>query len=60
MPAIKPTMVPIVVDSATTLVRRLDSTADLLIDPPPLYFDLKGVELSRLGSTSLASLYIAP
>jgi exonuclease 3'-5' domain-containing protein 1 len=60
MPATKPTLVPIVVDSVTTLIGLLDSLADLPIHSPSLYFDLEGVRLGRLGSVSLISLYVAP
>lgn len=56
----KPTTVPTVVDSATALICLLDSIANLPVDHPPLYFDLEGVKLGRLGSISLISLYVAP
>ncbi|KAI9689715.1 MAG: hypothetical protein M1822_009596 [Bathelium mastoideum] len=46
-----------VIDSLSALSRLLDFLTDLPIDPPPLYFDLEGIKLGRLGSISFVSLH---
>jgi exonuclease 3'-5' domain-containing protein 1 len=48
------------IDTLPVLVDFLDSITNLPVDPPPLYFDLEGVNLDRSGSVSLVSLYVAP
>ena len=38
----------------------LDSIANLPVNPPSLYIDLKGIDLGRHGSIAILSLHIAP
>jgi exonuclease 3'-5' domain-containing protein 1 len=49
-----------VVSSIHELLLLLDNLISLLVDPPSLYFDLKGIRLGRLGLISLVLLYVAP
>ena len=50
----------VVVDSVTTMIALLDSLSSLAVDPPSLYFDLKGVNLGRHGRITIISFYILP
>lgn len=49
-----------VIDSCDTLATLVDSIADLPTDPPSLYVDLEGVNLSRQGSVSILQIYVLP
>lgn len=49
-----------IIDLEASLLPLLDSIANLAVDPPSLYIDLKGTALGRHGSISILSLYIAP
>jgi exonuclease 3'-5' domain-containing protein 1 len=48
------------VDSTASLVTFIDSLADLPADPPSLYIDLEGQNLSREGSISLITVLVFP
>jgi exonuclease 3'-5' domain-containing protein 1 len=50
----------VVVNSITTLLSLLNNIISLIVDPPSLYLDLKGVKLGCYNSISIISLYIAP
>jgi exonuclease 3'-5' domain-containing protein 1 len=48
-----------VVDYASSLISLLDNLNNLPTNPPSLYVDLEGVKLSRHGTISILSLYLA-
>ena len=48
------------VDSPTSIASLIDSLADLPVNPPPLYFDVEGIKISRHGSVSILQLYVLP
>lgn len=49
-----------IVDSKISLIALLDSIENLPANPPSLYFDLEGVNLSRYGSISIVQLFVLP
>ncbi len=53
-------MITSFIDSNNGIVELLDSFNNLIVDPPSLYFDLEGIELSRTGSISIFSLFVHP
>ncbi|OAL46891.1 hypothetical protein IQ07DRAFT_658231 [Pyrenochaeta sp. DS3sAY3a] len=48
------------IDTPEAMASLLDSLVDLPNQPPPLYIDLEGINLSRHGSISIMQLYILP
>jgi exonuclease 3'-5' domain-containing protein 1 len=48
------------VSSIHELLLLLDNLISIPVDPPSSYFDFEGIRLGRLGSISLALLYVAP
>lgn len=49
-----------IVDSAATIVELIDSLSDLPVDPPSLFVDLEGENLSRTGPILIITLFVEP
>jgi exonuclease 3'-5' domain-containing protein 1 len=49
-----------VVDTTAKLLKMLDTLDGLPTEPPSLYFDLEGENLSRHGSVSILQLHVLP
>ena len=49
-----------IVDSVTSVVSLLDNLENLPIQPPSLYLDLEGANLSRHGSISIIQIFVLP
>ncbi|KXH25373.1 3'-5' exonuclease [Colletotrichum salicis] len=50
----------ILVDTIASLSKMVDSLEELPNDPPSLYIDLEGVNLSRYGTISILQLHVLP
>lgn len=48
------------VSSGASLSSVLDEVANLPSDPPALYIDLEGVNLSRHGAIALLQIFVLP
>ena len=55
-----PNMTVMIVDSLAAVVLMLDTLNDLPSQPPSLYCDLEGVQLSRHGSISIIQIFVSP
>ena len=49
-----------VVNDTTSLISLIDRLPSLPTHPPLLYIDIEGIKISRHGSISIISLYVAP
>ena len=49
-----------IIDSASALIAFLDRLEDLPSQPPSLYLDLEGINLSRHGSISIIQVFVLP
>lgn len=50
----------ILVDTTKALSKMIDILTDLPCDPPSLYIDLEGINLSRHGQVSILQLHVLP
>ena len=48
------------IDTTDALAKLMDKIANLPTNPPSLYLDLEGVNLSRTGSVSILQLFVVP
>lgn len=48
------------IDTSEAVAHLVDSLLDLPINPPSLYIDIEGVNLSRLGSVSILQIFVLP
>ena len=48
------------IDSTTSIAKLIDTIANLPSNPPSLYLDLEGINLSRQGSISILQLMLYP
>lgn len=51
---------PIVVDTRSALSKMIDTLEGQPYEPPSLYIDLEGINLSRHGQISILQVYISP
>lgn len=49
-----------IVDTDSSIVELLESLTDLPAEPPSLYVDLEGVNLSRYGTISILQIFVFP
>ncbi|KAJ5527079.1 hypothetical protein N7513_011238 [Penicillium frequentans] len=59
-PAIEAEPLITVVDTSTGMKELLEALNNLPIDPPSLYIDIEGVNLSRNGSISIMQIFVLP
>ncbi|CAG8979823.1 hypothetical protein HYALB_00002593 [Hymenoscyphus albidus] len=50
----------ILIDTVAAVVELVDGLADLPTNPPSLYIDLEGVNLSRFGTISILQILVLP
>lgn len=49
-----------IIDSCDSIASLIDSIVNLPTEPPSLYVDIEGVNLSRHGSVSILQIYVLP